>query len=511
MNTLTTSMIPIPATSRTPAPSDIEAAPNGTGSHGRKPRFTATTTTYPSNSLNFMKNIPPAHNAHNAINSDNQTSSVQARLKLDILVVGAGLGGLATATALARSGHKVTVVEQANEIKEVGAGIQIPPNSSKLLARWGVMSELGGQAVEPDGMSFRRWSSGERIGFTDLSPEFRDAYGAPYYVVHRAHLHSALLKRATDLGVTIHLASRVVAYDTTVPSVSLVDGSTIQADIVIAADGIKSIARNYVSHDMRATPKPTGFAVYRATVDVEKLREIPEISWILEKPALNIWIGEDRHVMTYTIAAGQSFNMVLSHRDESDPSQWGDLSQDRILQDMTAEFAGWDPELCKIIALIDSALKWPLIGGNTLDSWVSQSSKLVILGDAAHAMVPYMSQGAAMAVEDAAALAVALSRISSLPELKFALRIFETERQERTSMMQEASMVNAMLWHFPDGPEQQARDTAMRPEVNGRHFLSSPNQWSDPLTQSWAYGYDAEEVLRKKWDRAIRDLIVKQY
>lgn len=130
-----------------------------------------------------------------------------------------------------------------------------------------------------------------------------------------------------------------------------------------------------------------------------------------------------------------------------------------------------------------------------------------MIGDAAHAMVPYMSQGAAMAVEDGAALATALNQIRSADEIRFALNIFALERKSRASMMQEASMVNAMIWHFPDGQEQQARDAAMRPEVEGRTFHSSPNQWSDPLTQSWAYAYDAEKVMEERWQSAVSDLI----
>lgn len=150
------------------------------------------------------------------------------------------------------------------------------------------------------------------------------------------------------------------------------------------------------------------------------------------------------------------------------------------------------------------------MSGAALDKWVSPSSKLVILGDAAHAMLPYMSQGAAMAVEDGAALAVVLDQIASPKQLKFALKVFETERVKRTGMMQEASLVNSMIWHFKDGPLQQARDAAMKPEVEGRHFASSPNQWSDPATQIWAYGYDAERAMEEEWDRAVHDLIARQ-
>lgn len=148
------------------------------------------------------------------------------------------------------------------------------------------------------------------------------------------------------------------------------------------------------------------------------------------------------------------------------------------------------------------------MGNNYLSTWTSPSSRLVVLGDAAHAMVPYMSQGAAMAVEDGAALAVAINNIRSIGELKFALNVFQSERRTRTSMMQEASMVNSMIWHFADGPEQRERDAAMQPEVQGRSFQSSPNQWSDPLTQSWAYGYDAEGKMEDEWDLAVHRAIL---
>lgn len=151
------------------------------------------------------------------------------------------------------------------------------------------MDELAGQAVQPDGISFRRWSSGERIGYTDLSPGFASTYGAPYHVVHRAHLHTALFRRAEALGVSVVLDSRVVAYDPSAPSVSLADGTVFRADLVVGADGVKSAAREYIPAGPRAVPKPTGFAVYRATVDVRKMREIPELDWILEKPAINLW------------------------------------------------------------------------------------------------------------------------------------------------------------------------------------------------------------------------------
>ena len=150
--------------------------------------------------------------------------------------------------------------------------------------------------------------------------------------------------------------------------------------------------------------------------------------------------------------------------------------------------------------MIDNALKWPLMSGIPLSTWIAPSNKLIMLGDAAHAMVPYMSQGAAMAVEDGAAIGEVLNFIQSRDQLRLALEVFEQVRMKRSYQMQEASLLNGKLWHFADGPEQRARDDATRAEVEGRHFVSSANQWSDPVTQWWAYGYDAELEVAKAWN-----------
>ena len=153
--------------------------------------------------------------------------------------------------------------------------------------------------------------------------------------------------------------------------------------------------------------------------------------------------------------------------------------------------------------MIDKTMKWPIITGTPLPTWIARFSKVIILGDAAHAMIPYMSQGAAMAVEDGAALATVLNLIDKRSLIPLALTVFEKERLKRTSQMQEASLINGILFHFPDGAEQEARDEAMRAEVEGRHYSFSANQWSDPVTQWWAYGYDAEAAMQSAWDAAV--------
>ncbi|RGP72626.1 salicylate hydroxylase [Fusarium longipes] len=446
---------------------------------------------YPSRSTILLERLHRSKQAPNVKNESPQTA-----VKFRIVIVGAGLGGLATAVALARHGHEVTVLEQTSVLGEVGAGIQIPPNSSRLLLKWGLGPYLKRYAVKPEGMTFRRWQNGNPIGHTSLCPEFETRYGAPYFVIHRADFHSALYHRATDLGVRIILDSKVSEYDESIPSATTSDGLEYQADLIIAADGVKSLARSVVLGGADLPPQRTGFAAYRATVDTEIMKGDEEVSWLLEKPGINIWIGEDRHVMTYCIAGGNSFNMVLSHVDHSQPCTW---KNENAVRDMQESFKDWDPKLFKVIKMIDSTIKWPLMNGSRLQTWISRSEKLLILGDAAHAMVPYMSQGAAMAVEDGAALATAISKIKCKGQLSTALRIFEKERMRRSYGMQSASLVNGKLWHFPDGPLQQARDLGMEAEIKGRPFVESTNQWSDPVTQIWAYGYDAEDAIEELW------------
>lgn len=210
-----------------------------------------------------------------------------------------------------------------------------------------------------------------------------------------------------------------------------------------------------------------------------------------------------RHVMTYSIAAGKSFNMVLSHPAQSDSDPVPGNHKDTVAE-MRHHFSGWDRSLVKLIDMISHTMEWPLLSGSTLPTWLSTSRKVILLGDAAHAMLPYMSQGAAMAVEDAASLAEALDLVGDALDLPEALELWETERLERTCQMQTASLINGTLWHFADGPEQKARDKAMRPEVEGRHFISSPNQWSDPATQRWCYAYDAEKVIKDAANRGAK-------
>lgn len=470
---------------------------------------------YPTNSLNFLKSLLQGRQRNETqaqangktrpidlspTNGHVSLTSTPSPIKLNILVIGAGLGGLATAIALSRHGHTVTILESAPVLGEVGAGIQIPPNSMRLLLEWGLGPFLEGKAVEPDGMKFRRWQDGRPIAFTKLIPDHKEKFGAPYYVVHRADFHSAMHSLAAEMGVQIKVGHHVVDYDESVPSVALADGRKLEADLIVAADGIKSVARKHIPGLEKIEPQKTPFAAYRATVDVETMRKDPDTAWLVKEgePTLNLWIGEGRHVMTYTMSSGRSFNMVLSHRDASDPATWPTEPEERLAQ-MRSYYADWDPQLVKITHMIEKTMKWPLMTVPTSPRWLSESKRLLILGDAAHGMLPYMSQGAAMAVEDGAALAEAFSFASSPDQIEQCLSVWQDVRVLRSSQMQQASAINGMIWHFGDGEVQQARDQSMVQEVRGEGVRESANQWTDPVTARWAYGYDACEEIRNRF------------
>jgi salicylate hydroxylase len=466
---------------------------------------------YPTNSLNFLKPLQDGrHNDTKQAYGNHSTpqigrnghvslASKQPPIKLNVLIVGAGLGGLATAIALSRHGHNVTILESAPALGEVGAGIQIPPNSMRILLEWGLGSFLEGKAVEPDGMTFRRWQDGRPIAFTRLIPDHKEKFGAPYYVVHRADFHSAMHSLAVEMGVQIKVGHHVVDYHESDPSVTLADGRKMTADLIVAADGVKSIARKHIPGLQNIEPQKTPFAAYRATVDVVTMRKDPDTAWLVKEgePTLNLWIGEGRHVMTYTIASGKSFNMVLSHRDASDPGTWPTEPEECLAQ-MRSYYVDWDPRLVKITKMIEKTMKWPLMTVPTSPRWLSESKRLLILGDAAHGMLPYMSQGAAMAVEDGAALAEVLSFAGTASQMDACLAVWQDVRVMRSSQMQQASAINGMIWHFGDGREQEARDESMAQEVGGGDVHESANQWTDPVTAQWAYGYDACEEIRRR-------------
>ena len=236
---------------------------------------------YPCGSLDFLSEL------HNDVSTTQDTPKSTVRLK--IIIAGAGLGGLATAIALTHKGHSVTIFEQAPALGEVGAGIQIPPNSSIHLISWGLEPYLGDRITEPSSVKFKRWQNGDVVALTQYVPDFKAKYGAPYWVCHRAHFHDAMYRLALDLGVQVKINSKVERYEPEAGNIVLESGEFHHADIIIASDGVKSAARTLVLDGVDKPPRMTGFAAYRATIDVEDMRRDPDTAELVNNPNLNLW------------------------------------------------------------------------------------------------------------------------------------------------------------------------------------------------------------------------------
>ncbi|KAJ9663158.1 hypothetical protein H2198_000919 [Neophaeococcomyces mojaviensis] len=515
---------------------------------------------YPTNAFRFLDDpqFPsypapkPTLHAHQDLPKSISSSAwlqppIPARCRLQINIVGAGLAGLATAITLTLSGHKVTVFEQAPAFGEVGAGIQVPPNSTRYLLAWGVGPHLEPHISEPEAIRLRRWQNGELIGMTRLrgntgNPGFREKFGAPYFVVHRADYHGALVARCKELNIDIREGSEVVSYefrDAASPSAThstrgknladgpsqlsnpepaavllLKNGTSHPADLIIAADGLKSPARTAILHSHNLSPispQPTAQAAYRATIPLSNLQSHPTTTWITETPNQNLWIGPSRHCMTYSIGGPSNpnrvFNLVLSHPEPNPPETWS-TDPGSVRTEMKSHFAGWDTRFLSVLdRLSDSSsgrvVKWPIMTIPPLPTWTHASSRLLVIGDAAHAMVPYMSQGAAIAVEDAAAVSAVLAQVEDTIKIADALRVFERVRMRRARGMQQASWLNGEIWHLEDGQAQRARDQGMGGDVEeeGDALMDwNANQWSDPVCQAWTYGYDAVKEVVREWD-----------
>ncbi|KIW26457.1 uncharacterized protein PV07_09550 [Cladophialophora immunda] len=405
----------------------------------------------------------------------------------NVVIIGAGIAGLAASIFLAEKGHNVTILEAAPKLAAVGAGIQLPPNSMHVLKRLGVAK----LSCWPRSIYLKRWKDGSVVVQTPLQPDIEQRYGEPYLLIHRADIHEVLLDRASKAGVKITLDTYVSIINEAEPSVIIGDGTKLTADLIIGADGLKSHVRKAVLNGQDVSIRFSPSCVYRTLIPASSLRSNPELRPLIDNVDALYWVGPKAHIIAYHISNSTLYNFVLC--DSSTPSV-GLVPKVVPLSELQARFSDWDPIVRQLIDLVPEPLKWQLAEIEEQPTWVSKSGKVVVIGDASHAMVPHLAQGAAMALEDAAALAECVGRATDQTDLPVLMDHFQDMRRERCYRIQREAWALGDMWHLPDGPDQERRDQHMRQAGHEKWSVSkseNPNRWDDSKFQPFLFGYDA--------------------
>jgi 6-hydroxynicotinate 3-monooxygenase len=351
---------------------------------------------------------------------------------LRVAIVGAGMGGLATAAALRRVGIDVAVYEQAAQFARLGAGIQVGCNAMKVLRELGLESKMRQQSFYPRSWNNRDWRTGD-VKFDMIFGETAERkFGAPYLLAHRGDLHAALASAVPD--ECVKLSHRLVGLDQAGDGIrlSFANGATAGADAVVGADGVHSVVRDIL---FGATPvKYTGRIAYRTTYPAALLGG--EMIDDCTK-----WWGEDRHIVIYYVKPDRSEIYLVTSQPEPEfrIESW---SAKGDVKELRAAFAGFSHEVERVLAACPDVHKWAILDRDSLPRWAD--GNVTLLGDACHPMTPYMAQGAAMAIEDAAVLSRCLDGVDA-SGIGDAFRRFEATRKERTTRVQDTSRANTWL------------------------------------------------------------------
>jgi 2-polyprenyl-6-methoxyphenol hydroxylase-like FAD-dependent oxidoreductase len=394
---------------------------------------------------------------------------------LKVLIAGGGIGGITTALALRQRGIEAVLFEQAKAFTQVGAGIQLSANATRVLRTLGLADALARVAVYPEGRDYRAWDDGDRLYWTPLGERAEAHFGAPYYHAHRADLLDVLLAGLGETGFRLDAHVGRFEQDAYGVTLTLADGSTATGDVLVGADGIHSTVRAQLFG--RESPRYTGNVAWRGLVPAERVAHLH-----LDR-VTSVWMGPNRSIVQYYVSAGRTFNWIGISRSEQ-PARESWLAEGRI-EDALAEYTGWHDTIRTIIAATPRVLRQALYDREPLPDW--RVGRVVLLGDAAHPMMPFYAQGAAQSIEDAYVLAGCLA--ASPQDPVGALERYVRLRQPRTAWMQELSRQEEELYQMTDAAAIADRNARMRAN-------RIPEAAAFPPEQERLYGYDAEAVLR---------------
>ncbi|EKF20290.1 FAD-dependent monooxygenase [Nitratireductor pacificus] len=394
-----------------------------------------------------------------------------------VLIAGAGIAGLTMALALARHGFGSRVYEREPLLREVGAGLQLSPNATRILDRLGVLAALAPRAVQPGAIELRKAATLERLARVPLGAEAEQRWGAPYLVAHRADLQAALLacarrERAIELvtGATVEDAEIAgIGVRARIRRGWITEHA--EAPLLIAADGVWSGLRQAVS--AKAGNRFTGYLAWRATLPRDKAAGV-----LATHDSVTAFMHPRFHLVAYPVSGGRDVNLVAFTSGDALRQEWAQEMSDAPLR---AAMADADPALRQSVKAVSAWTVWPIHAAHTGTPWTG-AGRLALIGDAAHAMPPFAAQGAAMAIEDAAALATLLARHRDTPPV--ALSAYQRIRKPRMARVARRGQFNRFVWHAA-GPVALARDLVLRRREETALMADF----------DWLYGFDAEAEI----------------
>ncbi|KFY46025.1 hypothetical protein V494_00648 [Pseudogymnoascus sp. VKM F-4513 (FW-928)] len=424
---------------------------------------------------------------------DANTAMAASSKPLTLLIVGAGLCGLSAAISTLLAGHKVIIFESSSELKEVGAGLQLTPNGTRLLSSWGIADRLSQHATTPTEFTYHRYDGRILAHRSNYDSEILNRYGSPIWCLHRADLQKAMVERAVELGASLQLGSRVTNVDLELATLTLGNGNTIRGDIVLAADGLWSSTRNiFMGQDVM--PRATGDLAYRLVLDTNDIYDVELQEW-LQTFGIHIWAGPGVHAVAYSIKGGRLLNLVLLVPDDLPTTV---SRAEGNIHEMLKLFEGWDPILTKFLRYATKVDKWRLNHLPTLETWKTESGSFIMAGDSCHAMLPYMAQGANSSLEDGAAIGALLSHVSSKRQIPSAMALYDAIRRPRLDRLVRETFIQGYEHHLPDGKLQVKRDLQLAKSFR-KLDLNAPveENWSHPKIQPWIFSYNVYETVER--------------
>ncbi|RJG08174.1 3-hydroxybenzoate 6-monooxygenase [Noviherbaspirillum cavernae] len=396
---------------------------------------------------------------------------MQAEKPLSVIVVGGGIGGLAAALALSRLGIRITVLEQSPEIGEIGAGIQLAPNAFAALDALGVGEFARSRAVFTERLVMMDAVDGAEVATFPVDEKFRQRFGNPYAVIHRADIHTAILDGVKQSSlITFHTSTRVEELIEERNRVTVVDtrGNKYTADAVIGCDGVKSVIRQKLIGD---EARVSGHVVYRAVVPVEDMPE--DLCW--NAPA--VWAGPNCHLVHYPLRGGKQYNLVVTFHSREKES-WG--VREGSKEEVLSYFSGICERPRRLLDRPTSWKRWSTADRDPVESWTR--GRTTLLGDAAHPMLQYLAQGACMAIEDAVTLGEAVRHCDF--DLDAAFKLYQKSRVTRTARVVLSAREMGRIYHAK-GAERLVRNALWKDR--------QPERYYDAL--EWLYGWNAGSCL----------------